>query len=296
MSAPDTLEPGGPREQRGPGGPSADGAADAALPSAGGDGMSLPSPADDSSTIGAALADPIRSAKTTAGGGPAHPIIVTEFVSLDGVFEAPGSESGFAHAGWTFKNIDFDPAAYEIKGREQQEAGAMLLGRKSFDAFAPVWPSMTAEFPLYNQMMKFVLSTTLSEDDVRASGWPDAHIARSVEEIAALRADGRLPGTPDDAPEFAAFTGPLIVHGSGELVQALQRADLVDRYHLLEFPVILGSGRRLWAEDVVDKSRLRLKESSGFSNGIRLAVLEVDRSIPEVDGDAGQSPVDDRAH
>ena len=69
-------------------------------------------------------------------------IIVTAFMSLDGVMEAPGGEPGYRNSGWTFTGIDFDPAAYEIKGREQAEAGALLLGRKSYEAFAPVWPEM----------------------------------------------------------------------------------------------------------------------------------------------------------
>lgn len=72
-------------------------------------------------------------------------LIVTAFVSADGVMEAPGGEPGYRNAGWTFQGIEFDPAAYEIKGREQEEAAALLLGRRSYEAFAPVWPTMTEE-------------------------------------------------------------------------------------------------------------------------------------------------------
>ena len=68
-------------------------------------------------------------------------IIVTEMLSLDGVIEAPGGETGYRNAGWTFNDVEFDPAAYELKGTEQEEAGALLLGRKSYEAFAPIWPS-----------------------------------------------------------------------------------------------------------------------------------------------------------
>jgi hypothetical protein len=88
-------------------------------------------------------------------------LITTAFVSLDGVVEAPGGEPGYRNAGWTFQGIEFDPAAYELKGREQGEAAAMLLGRVSYQAFSLVWPGMTAEFPGYNAMPKYVVSTTL---------------------------------------------------------------------------------------------------------------------------------------
>ena len=72
-------------------------------------------------------------------------LIVTAFVSLDGVMEAPGGEDGYRNTGWTFKDIEFVPDAYEIKGREQEESTALMLGRVSYEAFAPVWPAM-AEF------------------------------------------------------------------------------------------------------------------------------------------------------
>ena len=95
-------------------------------------------------------------------------LIVTAFVSVDGVMEAPGGESGYRNTGWTFKDIDFDLAAYEIKGREQEETTALLLGRNSYEVFAPVWPTMT-EFAGYNAMPRYVVSTTLTEADSR---WP----------------------------------------------------------------------------------------------------------------------------
>lgn len=79
-------------------------------------------------------------------------LIVTAFVSADGVMEAPGGEAGYRNSGWTWQDIEFDPSAYTMKGTEQLEAGALLLGRKSYEAFAPVWPGMTDEFPQYNAM------------------------------------------------------------------------------------------------------------------------------------------------
>ena len=85
-------------------------------------------------------------------------LIVTEFISLDGVVDSPGGGE-HPHAGWTFKDVEFDEAAYEIKGREQEQTDALLLGRRSYEAFAPVWPTMR-EFAGYNAMPRYVVSTT----------------------------------------------------------------------------------------------------------------------------------------
>ena len=184
-------------------------------------------------------------------------IIVTAFISLDGVMEAPGGEPGYRNSGWTFRDIDFDPAVYEIKGREQEEATALLMGRVSYEAFAPVWPTME-DFAGYNAMPRYVVSTTLQGDDER---WP-ATILRSIDEVAELRqSDG----------------GPIIVHGSAALGQALADADLVDRYHLLVFPVLLGAGKRLFSSSDKDKQMLQLKESQAFDNGITKLVYDVTR-------------------
>lgn len=182
-------------------------------------------------------------------------LIVTAFVSLDGVMDSPGGDDGYRNAGWTFKGIAFDPAAYEIKGREQEEAGALLLGRKSYQTFAPVWPTME-EFARYNSLPRYVVSTTLESDDPR---WP-ATILRSTEEVAALKeTDG----------------DPLLIHGSGELGARLADAGLVDRYHLLVFPLLLGSGRRLFSETDKDTTHLKLVEHEIYSNGIQKQVFDV---------------------
>jgi dihydrofolate reductase len=185
-------------------------------------------------------------------------LIVTEFLSLDGVIDSPGGDDGHPHAGWTFTGIDVDPAAYELKGREQEEATALLLGRTSYGLFAPVWGAMT-EFAGYNAMPRYVVSATLEHDDER---WP-ATILRSVDEVAALR---------------AGEGGPIIVHASGELARSLAAADLVDRYHLLVFPVVLGSGRRLFATDD-DRAygRLALVEQAAYPNGIVMLRYDVRR-------------------
>lgn len=187
-----------------------------------------------------------------------RPIIVTAFMSLDGVMEAPGGEPGHRSSGWTFKDIELDPAAYEIKGREQEEAGALLVGRKSYEAFVPVWPSMTEEFPGYNAMPRYVVSTTLQQEDPR---WP-ATILRTLDEVAALKeSDG----------------GPIIVHGSATLGHGLADAGLVDRYHLLVFPVLLGAGKRLFSDADKDKQVLDVVESQTYGNGITKIVADVRR-------------------
>jgi dihydrofolate reductase len=184
-------------------------------------------------------------------------LIVTEFISLDGVVDSPGGDDGFRHAGWTYKDIETDMAAYEIKGREQEEAGALLLGRVSYDLFAPVWPKME-EFARYNELPKYVVSTT----DPDPTLWHNTTVLRSLDEVATLKAgDG----------------GPLLVHGSSKLAQSLAAADLVDRYHLLVFPLLLGDGNRLWANDPQDKTRLALVEHATYSNGVQLQVWDVVR-------------------
>lgn len=182
-------------------------------------------------------------------------LIITAFVSADGVMEAPGGELGYRNAGWTFKGIKFDPAAYELKGREQEEAGALLLGRRSYEAFAPVWPTM-AEFATYNELPRYVVSATLATEDSR---WP-ATILRSVEDVAALK---ETEG------------GPLLVHGSAELGAALADAGLVDRYHLLVFPVLLGAGKRLFSGADKDATHLKLVEHEAYSNGITKMIYDV---------------------
>jgi dihydrofolate reductase len=186
-------------------------------------------------------------------------LITTAFVSLDGVIEAPGGESGYRNAGWTFKDIPFDETAYQIKGTEQEEATALLLGRVSYQSFAPVWPGMTVEFAGYNAMPKYVVSTTLGEDDL-VSNWGETTILRSLDEVAALK---ETEG------------GPIIVNGSATLNRNLSDAGLIDRYHLLVFPVLLGAGKRLFSESDRDKLSLTLTDSASYSNGIQKLVYDV---------------------
>ena len=183
-------------------------------------------------------------------------LIVTAFVSADGVMEAPGG-GDYRNAGWTFNDIEFDESAYAIKVREQAETTALLLGRRTYEEFAPIWPTM-AEFANYNQMPRYVVSTTLTAED---PGWP-ATILRSVDDVADLKSgDG----------------GPIAVHGSAELGASLADAGLVDRYHLLEFPVLLGAGKRLFSSTDKDTTKLDLVEHDTYKNGIQMKIYDVVR-------------------
>jgi dihydrofolate reductase len=188
-------------------------------------------------------------------------LIATAFVSLDGVIEAPGGEPGYRNSGWTFNDIEFDEAAYEIKGREQDEAAAMMMGRVSYQAFSPVWPDMTAEFSVYNAMPKYVVSTTLQEKDL-VSNWGEISILRSLDDVAALK---ETEG------------GPIIINGSATLNRNLSDACLIDRYHLLVFPVLLGAGKRLFSDTDRDKQNLKLTDSESYANGIQKLVYDVVR-------------------
>ena len=187
-------------------------------------------------------------------------LISTAFVSLDGVVEAPGGEPGYRNSGWTFKDVEFLPEAFEIKGREQQEATAMMMGRVSYEAFSPVWPGME-DFAQYKAMPKYVVSTTLTDDDL-VSDWGETTILRSLDEVAALK---ETEG------------GPIITGGSGLLHQNLSDAGLVDRYHLLVYPVLLGAGKRLFSGTDKDKQQLKVVESETYSNGIQKFVYDVVR-------------------
>jgi dihydrofolate reductase len=176
-------------------------------------------------------------------------LIVTAFVSADGVMEAPGG-GDYRNAGWTFNDIEFDEAAYAVKGREQAETTALLLGRKTYEELAPVWPTME-DFADYNAMPRYVVSGSLTGDDSR---WP-ATILRTLDDVAELK---------------AGEGGPIAVHGSGALGSSLADAGLVDRYHILEFPLLLGAGKRLFSTTGKDATKLDLVEHDTYSNGIQM--------------------------
>ena len=190
-------------------------------------------------------------------------LIYSAFVSLDGVVDSPGGGSPSEQhrsGGWTFKDIEFLPEAYAIKGSEMEEAGALMFGRRSYEAFAPIWPDIE-DFAVVKEIPKYVVSTSLGEEAL-VEGWGPQNIVRSLDEVEKLKqGDG----------------GPILIAGSAELARNLSDAGLIDRYHLLVFPVILGAGKSLWSETDKDKQMLKLVESETYANGILKLVYDVVR-------------------
>jgi dihydrofolate reductase len=182
-------------------------------------------------------------------------IVVTEFVSLDGVMEDPGGAEGYQHGGWTFQ-IDRGEGGNQFKLDETNDSEALLLGRVTYEGFAKAWPARDGEFAdKFNSMPKYVVSSTLDKAE-----WNNSTILSGdvVEEVSKLR---RAPG------------GNIVVHGSARLAQTLIEHDLVDQLHLMVFPVILGSGKRLFGE-TSDKKQLRLTSSQTVGDGVTVLVFE----------------------
>jgi dihydrofolate reductase len=181
-------------------------------------------------------------------------IVVTEFVSLDGVIEAPGGGEEFQHAGWTFQ-FDRGEDGDMFKFDEVMEAEAQLLGRRTYEGFAAAWPSYTDQVGFadkMNSMPKYVLSTTLESAD-----WNNSTILRSLDDVAKLRDE---------------LDGVILVAGSAQLVQSLLERDLVDELRLMVFPVVLGTGKRLWGA-TSDKKRFQLADAKTVGEGIAILTL-----------------------
>ena len=182
-------------------------------------------------------------------------IVVTEFVSLDGVMEAPGGGETFKHAGWTF-DISRGAEGDKFKLDETLSSAALLLGRVTYEGFAAAWPSRKNEFAdKFNSMPKYVVSSTLE----RAS-WNNSAVLRGnvVEEVSKLR---------------QRLDGDIVVHGSARLVQTLVEHDLVDELRLMVFPIILGTGKRLFG-DAGDKKRLRLTDAKTVGDGVVILIYK----------------------
>lgn len=188
-------------------------------------------------------------------------IVATHFVSLDGKVDPTGGDPALHDTEWTFRTVTPDQESYELKAREQEEAAGLLLGRASYDMFAPVWPTMTDEFPRYNTLPKYVVSTTLDEDDL-VDNWGEITILRSLDDVARLKESG---------------DGELQVHGSVSLTRALADAGLVDAYHLLVFPVLLGQGKPLFSDADKPAQKLDLVEHRVYGNGVQKQIFEVVR-------------------
>ncbi|MHB8234006.1 MAG: dihydrofolate reductase family protein [Solirubrobacteraceae bacterium] len=181
-------------------------------------------------------------------------IVITEFVSLDGVMEDPGGAEGYEHGGWTFK-FDRGADGEKFKADETMGAAALLLGRRTYEGFAAAWPTMQGEFAdKFNNMPKYVVSSTLTDPQ-----WNNSTVLAGdlVPAIAELK---------------DAVDGDIVVHGSAQLAQALIEHDLVDELRLMVFPVLLGGGKRLFASG--DKKTLKLSEASSVGEGIATLVFE----------------------
>jgi dihydrofolate reductase len=183
-------------------------------------------------------------------------IVVTEFVSLDGVMEDPGGAEDYRHGGWTFK-FDRGADGDKFKLDEAMGAQALLLGRRTYEGFAAAWPSMQGDFAdKFNNMPKYVVSSTLTEP-----AWKNSTVLGGdvVAEVAKLK---------------DSLAGEISVHGSAQLVQALLEHDLIDELHLMVFPVVLGSGKRLFAAGE-EKKTLRLSSSKTVGEGIAILIFQV---------------------
>ena len=175
-------------------------------------------------------------------------IVVSEFVTLDGVMEAPGGEPGHPHTGWVFDFMGNEQLQYKLQ--ETLEAESLLLGRVTYESFAGAWPGRSGEFAdKMNAMPKHVVSTTMQDPEWRNTTVIDGDVVR---EITRLR-EGE--------------GGSMLVVGSRTLVHTLMEHDLVDEYRLMIFPVILGSGRRLFPETQT-KTVLRLVDTRSFGSGV----------------------------
>ena len=182
-------------------------------------------------------------------------IVVTEFISLDGVMEAPGGGEDFKHAGWTF-NISRGEEGDKFKLDETLNSEALLLGRVTYQRFAAAWPSRKNEFAdKLNRMPKYVVSSTLEKAE-----WNNSTVLRGdvVAEVSKLKQDS---------------SGDIVVHGSAQLVQALIEHDLVDELRLMVFPVVLGTGKRLFG-DTSDKKRMRLASSKTVGDGVVILIFQ----------------------
>jgi dihydrofolate reductase len=188
-------------------------------------------------------------------------LVVGTFVTIDGVMQAPGGpdedpEGGFEHGGWSVNY--WDAAMGEVITASTLQAGALLLGRKTYEIFAAHWPKVSDDDPVaakLNGVRKYVASRTLREVTWNNSSLIQGDLAEAVT---------RLKSEPG---------GEIQVTGSGELIQTLMKHDLVDEYNLWTFPLVLGSGKRLFGPGTIPGD-LRLTETRNFSTGVVVSKYE----------------------
>ena len=182
-------------------------------------------------------------------------LVVTEYISVDGVVEGPSGTETFERVGWT-DAFTRGPEGDQFKWDETRASDALLLGRATYDGFAPVWPHYEGEFAdKFNSMPKYVISSTLEEPE-----WNNTTVLRGdvVEEVTNLKEQ---------------YEGDIVVHGSPQLAQTLIEHDLVDAIHLQVYPVIVGAGKRLFADTTTTK-RLRLAEAKTVGDGVHILIYE----------------------
>lgn len=181
-------------------------------------------------------------------------VVVTEFISLDGVAEAPG-EGDFKYPGWSFE-FDRGAEGEQFKEDEALSADALLLGRRTYEGFASAWPAYDGELAdKYNGMPKYVVSSTLANPE-----WNNTQVLSGdlADVVTRLKNEVR---------------GEISVPGSIRLVQGLLERDLVDELHLMTFPVLLGTGQRLFV-DTTDRSIWKLAEATTVGEGVLISVLQ----------------------
>jgi dihydrofolate reductase len=182
-------------------------------------------------------------------------IVVTEYISVDGVVEAPSGTETFERVGWT-DAFARGPEGDQFKWDETRASDALLLGRVTYDGFAPVWPHYEGEFAdKFNSMPKYVISSTLDDP-----GWNNTTVLRGdvVEEVTKLKEK---------------HEGDIVVHGSPQLAQTLIEHDLVDAIHLQVYPIIVGAGKRLFGDTSATK-RLSLAEAKTVGDGVHILIYE----------------------
>ena len=177
-------------------------------------------------------------------------LVISEFVSLDGVIEDPGGAEKTKNGGWTipYTNEEF----MKFKFDELFATKALLLGRITYEGFAAAWPSMKDEQGFadrMNNIAKYVVTTTLSD-----AKWTNSKLIKQ--------------NVADEVAKLKGQTEELLVFGSGKLIKTLMQHDLVDEYRLLVYPVVLGSGKRLFTHDEMKK--LKLVEARPFKTGVVL--------------------------
>ena len=183
-------------------------------------------------------------------------LVVTEFVSIDGVFEDPGGAEEYEHGGWTFE-YDRGDDGNQFKLDETMRADALLLGRRTYESFAGAWPKREGDFAdKFNTMPKYVVSSTLEDPE-----WNNTTVLKGdvVDEATKLKEQ---------------IDGIVQTPGSLRLVQTLLEHDLVEELHLMVFPVILGTGRRLFGE-TTEKTDWRLTEAKPVGpDGVLVLIYE----------------------